>query len=113
MNIRMTQEQMEAYLRSLPDGPEGDVVIDRNPPADAAPVYIYQGRTVTDPVLQELCQRKDELEEELSDLELEEPMEVDYDTYDLYEAMYSEWEEQMDEMREKIEEYDRQIGLRT
>lgn len=113
MNIKMTQEQFEAYLRSLPEGPEGDVVIDKNTPAVSAPVYVYQGQNVTDPVLQELYRQKDELEEQLEDLELEEPMEIDYDSYDLYESVYSEWQEQMDEMKEKITEFDRQIGLRS
>lgn len=112
MNIRMTPEQMEAYLRSLPEGPAGDVVIDRNPSVNGSSAYTMQATSAADPALLELYRRREELEEEISDLEMEEPMEVDFDSYDLYESMYSEWEEQMDEMREKMEEYDREINMR-
>ena len=110
MDMRMTQQQLEAYLRSLPEGPEGDVVIDRNPDIQPEEQAVLQEQGAAIFMLQELIRKKDELEEELSDLELEEPMEVDFDSYEQYEIMYDEWNDQVLELEEQIRETEEQIA---
>lgn len=110
MDMRMTQQQLEEYLRTLPEGPEGDVVIDRNPDMQPEAQTVLQEQGAAIFMLQELIRKKEELEEELSDLELEEPMEVDYDSYEMYETMYAEWDDQVIELEEQIRETEEQIA---
>ena len=53
------------------------------------------------------------LEEELSDLELEEPMEVDYDSYDMYDLEHDAWDQHMEELKDELEELEAEIEART
>lgn len=114
MDLKMTQEQLEAYLRSLPEDARGDVVIDRNPQIPTGPVFVNpQYVPMQDPEVAELIRQKEAVEEAIDELEMDEPMEVDYDSYDLYDIEHDAWDQRMEELREELEELEDEIEART
>ena len=114
MDMKLTPEQLEAYLRTLPEDARGDVVIDRNPQMPVGPVYVAPPcAPVQDPEVLELIRQKEAVEEEIEELDMEEPMEVDYDSYDMYDLEHDAWDQHMEELKDELEELEAEIEART
>ena len=114
MDMKMTPEQLEAYLRTLPEAERGDVVIDRNPQIPVGPVFVAPGyMPAQDPEVTELIRQKEAVEEAIDELDMDEPMEVDYDSYDQYDIEHDAWDQRMDELKEELEELEAEIEARS
>lgn len=106
MYRKMTPEEFEAYVRSLPDNEQGDYVLDRNVPVQQP---VFQERPPVNAETERLMRMKETLEDEIFELDMDEPMEGFFDSYDEFEMAYSDWEDEMEELKERLTELEEQI----
>lgn len=107
MILNMDPKEFEAFLKQCPDNENGDIVVDQN----AYPVFPFdipteqQHRFIETGIeYQALVSRREELEEEILDLEADEPLETEYEYYDEYETAYAEWENEVEDLRAELDE---------